>query len=66
MKRAEELNIALERMPLADMQKIEPAITAELFEVLSVAASVNSRQSFGGTAPARVREQVQYWREELG
>jgi argininosuccinate lyase len=65
VKRAEELNVALERMPLADMQRIEPAITAELFEVLSVAASVNSRESFGGAAPARVREQVQYWREKL-
>jgi argininosuccinate lyase len=65
VRRAEELNVALEKMPLAEMTKIEPAITADVFEVLTVAASVNSRQSFGGTAPARVREQVQYWREQL-
>ena len=63
VKRAEDLNLAIERVPLADMQKIEPIITADVFEVLSVAASVNSRQSLGGTSPARVREQVQYWRE---
>ena len=65
VKRAEVLNVALEKVPLAEMRKIEPAITAELLDVLSVAASVNSRQSFGGAAPARVREQVQYWREKL-
>jgi argininosuccinate lyase len=65
VKRAEVLNLALEKLPLAEMQRIEPAITAEVFEVLSVAASVNSRQSFGGTAPQRVREQVQFWREKL-
>ncbi|HTT83580.1 MAG TPA: argininosuccinate lyase [Rhizomicrobium sp.] len=65
VKRADELNLALEKVPLAEMQKIEPAITADVFDVLSVAASVHSRQSFGGTAPSRVREQIQYWREKL-
>ena len=65
VKRAEELNVALERVPLAEMQKIEPAITGDVFEVLTVAASVNSRQSLGGTAPIRVREQIEYWREKL-
>jgi argininosuccinate lyase len=66
VKRAEELNVSLERLPLMEMQAIEPLITEDVFTVLPVAASVNSRQSFGGTAPARVREQVQYWREKLG
>jgi argininosuccinate lyase len=65
VKRAEELNLAIEKMPIAEMQKFEPTITADVFDVLSVAASVNSRQSFGGTAPQRVREQVQFWRERL-
>jgi argininosuccinate lyase len=65
VKRAEEMNLALGSVPLADMQKIEPSITAEVFEVLSVAASVHSRQSFGGTAPVRVREQIRFWQERL-
>jgi argininosuccinate lyase len=33
--------------------------------VLSLEASVNARTSFGGTAPARVREQIAYWKEQL-
>ncbi len=66
VKRAEEMNLPLEQMPLAEMQKIEPAITGEVFGVLSVVASVASRKSSGGTAPERVREQVAYWRQQLG
>jgi argininosuccinate lyase len=65
VKHAEALGVALEKVPLADMQAVDRAITADVFDVLTVAASVDSRQSFGGTAPARVREQVQYWQEKL-
>ena len=65
VKRAEELQLSLEKLPLAEMHQIEPAITGEVYQVLSIAASVNSRQSYGGTAPARVREQIHYWRERL-
>jgi argininosuccinate lyase len=65
VKRAEELGLALEKMPLAEMQKIEPAITKDALDVLSLDASVDSRTSFGGTAPVRVREQILYWRENL-
>jgi argininosuccinate lyase len=36
-----------------------------VYSVLSVDASVASRQSYGGTAPVRVREQVAAWKEKL-
>jgi argininosuccinate lyase len=65
VKRAEETGVALEKLPLSDMQKIEPGITKEALGVLSLEASVNSRTSFGGTAPVRVREQVAFWQEKL-
>ncbi len=65
VKRAETLGVALDKFPLDEMQKIEPAITADVFAVLSLDASVNARSSFGGTAPERVREQIVYWREKL-
>jgi argininosuccinate lyase len=65
VKRAEELNLPLDKMPLEEMQKIEPQITADVFSVLSVEASVHSRTSYGGTAPACVREQIAFWREQL-
>jgi argininosuccinate lyase len=44
------------------MQEIEPEITDAVFKVLSLEASVNSRMSLGGTAPARVREQLAHWK----
>jgi argininosuccinate lyase len=65
VKRAEEVKVDLDKLPLSEMQKIEPAITQEVFEVLSLEASVASRMSLGGTAPARVREQIAFWREKL-
>jgi len=65
VKRAEEMNVALDKVPLAEMQKIEPGITQDVFTVLTLEASVNSRMSLGGTAPARVKEQIAYWRGQL-
>jgi argininosuccinate lyase len=65
VKRAETLNCALDRVPLADMQAVEPNITEAVFQVLSLDASLASRMSFGGTAPNRIREQIAFWREKL-
>jgi argininosuccinate lyase len=53
-------------LPLAKLQAIEAGLTGEVYDVLSVDASVASRTSFGGTAPVRVREQAAIWRERLG
>lgn len=65
VRRAEELGLTLEKVPLGEMQKIEPAITNEVYGFLSVENSVRSRASFGGTAPQRVNEQISFWREKL-
>ena len=65
VKHAEEMGVTLDKLPLDEMRKIEPAITDKVFAVLSLDASVNSRMSLGGTAPARVKEQVRLWRERL-
>ena len=65
VRRAEELDLALDKLPLAEMQKIEPGITAEVLGVLSLEASVKARMSYGGTAPERVREQLRFWKEKF-
>jgi len=56
---------ALEKLSLDELKAIHPAITDEVFSVLSVASSVRSRTSFGGTSPAEVRRQVRYWKTRL-
>jgi argininosuccinate lyase len=65
VKRAEDLRLTLDKLPLAEMQAVEPGITDEVYKVLSLDASVKARMSFGGTAPDRVREQLFFWREKL-
>jgi argininosuccinate lyase len=58
---AEALGVTLDKAPLADMQAVEPRITAEVFDVLSVEKSVASRTSYGGAAPANVRREAEKW-----
>ncbi|GAC1339522.1 MAG: hypothetical protein NVSMB26_27410 [Beijerinckiaceae bacterium] len=57
--------VALEELSLADMRAVAPQITQEVFSVLSVEKSVESRTSYGGTAPNNVREQAQKWLDRL-
>ena len=65
VKLAEDRRIGLEDIPLADLQAIDGKITKDVFQVLSVSASVASRKSYGGTAPAQVKRQVRAWRKRL-
>jgi argininosuccinate lyase len=66
VKRAEALGLNdLAAMPLDEMQKIEPRITADVQRLLSVEGSVDSRMSYGGAAPAQVRAQIKRWKEIL-
>jgi len=65
VKAAEDRSLDLSELPLEIMQAIEPKITADIYGVLSVKASVNSRTSFGGTAPENVKKAVEYARKTL-
>jgi len=63
--KAAEQGVPLHRLPLAAMREIEPRIGEDVFTVLSVAQSVKSRTSFGGTAPKNVRAQAKKWLRRL-
>ncbi|WP_230769487.1 argininosuccinate lyase [Sphingomonas sp. Leaf4] len=58
VKLAEGKGCRLDGLTLDDLTGIDDRITAGIFDVLSVDASVASRKSFGGTAPERVREAI--------
>jgi argininosuccinate lyase len=62
---AEQKGCGLAELPLAEMQRIEPRITAELRAGLTVEAAVEGRTSLGGTAPANVRRAVAAARARL-
>jgi argininosuccinate lyase len=63
---AESRGCDLPDLSLEDMQGVHAGITEDIFSVLGVENSVNSRMSYGGTAPAQVRAQVARWTELLG
>ena len=66
VRAAEEQGVALDQLPLAALQAIEPRITRDALKVLSVERSVASRTSFGGTAPRNVAAQARRWLKRLG
>jgi len=57
--------VDLAGLTLEEMQAEEPGITADVFGVLTVEASVASRTSYGGTAPANVAAQAARWQGAL-
>jgi argininosuccinate lyase len=63
---AAKAGVPLHRVPLEEMQKVEAGITDDVFKVLSVDRSVQSRTSYGGTAPKNVRLQAKRWLKRLG
>ena len=58
VRRAEEIGCTLADLPLAELQAVEPGLTAAVYDVLGADRSVASRTSFGGTAPERVRAAI--------
>jgi argininosuccinate lyase len=62
---AEARRVPLGKLSIAELKSIHEGITEDVFSVLTVAKSVRSRASFGGTAPSQVRRQVRYWKKRL-
>jgi argininosuccinate lyase len=66
VKLAESRGVALDQLPLADLQAIDSRVTEAVYAALSVEASVAARASHGGTAPDEVRKRVAEARIALG
>jgi argininosuccinate lyase len=62
---AESKGVDLPGLSLAEMQDVEPRITDGVLSVLTVDASIASRTSFGGTAPANVGREARRWLDVL-
>ena len=62
---AEAQDSDLPDLTLEQMQAVHAGITNGVFTVLGVDNSVNSRTSYGGTAPAQVRAQIARWKEQM-
>ncbi|GLT02802.1 argininosuccinate lyase [Sphingobium jiangsuense] len=65
VKLAEDRGVQLADLPLEELQGIDARIHQGIYDVLTVDASVASRMSHGGTAPAQVRARIAQARTEL-
>jgi argininosuccinate lyase len=61
-----EKGCELTDLSLEEMREFSPSINEDIFKVLSVEGSVNSRISTGGTASVRVEEAVQTAEKNMG
>jgi argininosuccinate lyase len=55
----------LVKLTLEDLRSVDPRLTEGAFSVLDVNKSVESRRSYGGTAPANVRREAKKWIKRL-
>ncbi len=62
---AEARGCGLEDLTLEEMNSVHPGITAGIYAVLGVRRSVESRVSYGGTAPKNVMSQARRWLARL-
>jgi argininosuccinate lyase len=65
VKQAEARGVMLHELALSDLQAIDARITADVFAVLDVDASMRSRTSYGGTAPMQVQARIDEALKEL-
>ena len=65
VQRALEQNVEIEDLPAADLEVLVPELGTDLHDALSVTAVLDRRDAIGGTAPARVREEVAAWQQRL-
>ncbi|HEX5349492.1 MAG TPA: argininosuccinate lyase [Pseudonocardiaceae bacterium] len=56
---AESRGVRLDELSEMELAAVHPELTIDVRRVLNVAGSINSRDSYGGTAPDRVAEQLQ-------
>ncbi|MCC6673239.1 MAG: argininosuccinate lyase [Planctomycetes bacterium] len=65
VRAAMELGVELEQLPSDKRRELLPELDEDLARSLSVAAVLARRDVIGGTAPKRVRQEIQRWRKRV-
>jgi len=65
VNRAIELGVELQDLPASERERLLPQLSGDLQAALSVRAVLDRRNTLGGTAPARVRAEVERWERLL-
>ena len=63
--RATALECGLGTMPLNEYRKLSPLIREDVYDALSLEASVGRRTSYGGTAPANLKKRLQSLKKKM-
>ena len=66
VKKAEEEGKTLQDMPLMTLQHFSPVIEKDVYAVLSLEGSMESRRVTGGTSPLQIKKQLKRWKKILG
>jgi argininosuccinate lyase len=61
VNRAVELGVELQDLPAAEQQRLLPQLRSDLRTALAAPAVLARRQAIGGTAPVRVKAEVERW-----
>ena len=65
MRYAVDKKVDLSDLPLATMQQFSASISDDVYAVLTLEGSLNSRNHIGGTAPAQVKAAIARMRAAL-
>lgn len=65
VKKAEESNLSLEDVPLHIMQEVCKDINNDVYDYIKMEISLNSRKSYGGTAPENVKNMIIYYKQTI-
>ncbi|HEU4361457.1 MAG TPA: argininosuccinate lyase [Mycobacterium sp.] len=66
VRTAERRGVALENLTDDELATINPVLTPQVRDVLTITGSVSSRDARGGTAPVQVAEQLDRLRQRIG
>jgi argininosuccinate lyase len=62
---ATKLGCGLRNVPLEDYRKLSPLISEDVFDAISLEASVGRRTSYGGTAPSNLKKRLQSLQKKM-
>jgi argininosuccinate lyase len=66
VRAALDRNVRLADLPLELFKAGDARLDERVYQVLGVDAAVAAFQSYGSTAPAQVRQQIEAWQKKLG
>ncbi len=66
VRRSLELRVSLPELPLEEYQAVQPDLDDSIRDLFDMARSAARKDSYGGTSPQRVTEQVARWQQRLG